>query len=173
MSLGSRRTCPLVPKRKGGIAPSRRLWSSWTTLKWIPPIIQWIVCVWCNTCGLSCSTWDRSLENRRKNPSAKKQKGRAREWSRNRCLETLTIRFSISKLHPHICRCRAYIKCGWGNVPPIPRETLEKWRGSNRMNLSSVWKRGWSRRHTGNPSDHPTRNAYYICGSRWLNHPTS
>ena len=155
MSLGSRRTFPLVPKSKCGVTPRCQLRSSWTNLKWIPPIIQWIVCVWYSLCGLSCSSWDRSLENRRKRPSAKKEKGRAREWSRNWCLETLTIRFSISKLHPHICRCRAYIRSGWGNVPPIPQESLNKWRGSNRPLLAVCIKEGEAKGALGIPVTTP------------------
>ena len=164
-SLGIRGTCPDIPICEGGVAPCRRLWSGWVTLERIPSVSHMIVCVRCSIRGSGCPSRNWGLKYRSRYPSAKKKKGRDHEWSWNQSLKTLTIRVSVSKLHPYIWGCWAYIWSGWENVPPIPRKSLDKSRGSCRTTLGSVCEGGRYNRYTRNPSDHSTRSTCYNCGS--------
>ena len=104
-------------------------------------------------------------------PSTKQIEGRARVRDRNRGLEALTIRGVASKLHSYICRRWTYVRIGWGYMPPIPRESLDKGRGSHRTTVGRVRERRRYCRYTGNPSSHITRHTSYVRVNRWLDHP--
>ena len=159
-SLGIRGNWPHVPRCEGRVAPCCWLRSGRFTLERIPPISQWIVNVRCIIWGSSCHSQNWGLEHRSRYPSTKKRERRACEWSWNQSLKTLTIRIRVFELHPYICGCWTYIWNGWGNVPPIPRKTLDKCQGSYRTTLSSVCEGSRNRRYTRNPSDHSTRSTY-------------
>ena len=140
-------------------------------MKWIPSVSHRIVCGKCSVRGSGRPHRNRILKDRSRYPSAKQRKGRTHVWDRNRALEALPIRGVAPKLRSYIGRRWTYVWTRWGNVPPIPRESLDKSRGSYWTTLGSVREGRRNCRYTGDPSNHITRSTSYVRVNRWLDHP--